>query len=262
MTGTAVTSWLAQRGHDLMRWPINLVRDFPRRAGRLLGNLLGGAQGLLFLLPELLDALRYGETRRWLRYRAGRVLFWSHALLAQSFDLVGGPEICQLLLRPLGRATPLTSAEAAHLQAVLGPNAVRVAEVRVLEGGLMDRLFQLNGNLAFAAWRTVCLPTEGGHTRANAPIVMHELTHVYQYERIGSRYLGEAIYMLIKTKRDCYNYDGPAGLSLACATGVAFCDYNREQQAMIVQDYFDLLQRQADVRPYEPFIAQLRHGRL
>ena len=210
MTGTAVTSWFGQRGQDLLLWPINLVRDFPRRFARLLGTVLGAGQGLLFLLPELLDALRFGETRRWLRYKVGRILFWSHALLAQSFDLVGGPEICQLLLRPLGHATPLTSAEVANLQAVLGSDAIRVAEVRVLEGGLMDTLFRLNGNLAFAAWRTVCLPTRGHHTRANAPIVMHELTHVYQYERVGSRYLGEAIYMLIKTKRDCYNYGGPA----------------------------------------------------
>lgn len=262
MKGTAVAGWLAQRGQDLLLWPLNLVRDLPRRASRLGGSLLAIGQGLLFVLPELLDALRHNDTKRWLRYKAGRILFRGHALLAQTFDLAGGPEICQILLRPLGHATPLTSNEIASITYVLGPDALRLAEVRVLEGGLMNVVFRLNGNFAFAAWHTVCLPVAGRHTRANRPILIHELTHVYQYENVGTRYLGEAVYMLIKTKRDCYNYGGAGGLELACAVGTRYSHFNREQQAMITQDYYTLYEQGADARSYEPFIADLRQGQL
>lgn len=259
---TAVLAWFGQRLQDLFLWPINLVRDFPVRASRLGGSWGTAVQGLLFLLPELLDALRHGETGRWLRFKAGRVFFWLHAVLAQLFDLAGGPEIIQIMIRPWAQATPLSATEMAALDRVFAPGALRTGEIRILQGGLLNLVFQLNGNLAFAAWRTVCLPTDAPHARHNLPLLIHELTHVYQYERIGSRYLGEAIYMLIKTRRDCYHYGGPGGLLLACATGTRLGDFNREQQAMIAQDFFTLLSREADWSAYEPFIRELREGHL
>ena len=87
---------------------------------------------------------------------------------------------------------------------------------------------------------------------------MHELTHVYQYEQVGSRYLGEAIYILIKTKRDCYRYGGRDGLRAVKAKNGRFSDFNREQQAMIVQDYFTAMERGEETAVYTPFIEQAR----
>ena len=255
-------NWFSQRLQDLSAWPINLVRDLPRRAGRVGQSALAAAQGTLFFLPELLDAIRYDEAQEWTRFKAGRVIFWSHGLLAQFFDLVSGPEFVQVLMRPLGQATPLSPGEIATASQVLGPQALRFNEVRVLEGGLFAYVFRLNGNLAFATWRTVCLPSSGRHTREDRSILVHELTHVYQYERVGSRYLGEAIYMLIKTQRDCYNYGGPEGLAQADRSGVHYRDFNREQQAMIAQDFYTLRARGQDVTAYEPFIRQLQAGQL
>jgi hypothetical protein len=255
-------NWFSQRLQDLSAWPINLVRDLPRRTGRVGQSALNAAQGVLFFLPELLDALRYNEAKAWARFKAGRTIFWSHGLLAQLFDLVSGPELIQFLMRPLAHATALTPDEIASVSAVLGPKALRFREVRVLEGGLFDYVFRLNGNLAFAAWRTVCLPASGPHTRADRSILVHELTHVYQYERVGTRYLGEAIYMLLKTQRDCYSYGGRAGLTAAERSGVRYRDFNREQQAMITQDFYALRDRGEDVTAYEPFIRQLRAGQL
>ncbi len=243
-------------------WPINLVRDLPVRSKRIAQSAYVAGQGLLFLVPEGIDSLRYGETRRWLRTKLGRSIFWTHGLLAQLFDLVGGPELLQLLLRPWANASTLSSAEIASISSVLGPDALRFGEIRVMQGGLFKLVFRLNGNLAFATWHTVWLPTEGQHTRASREILVHELTHVYQYERVGSRYLGEAIYMLIRTQRDCYNYGGPDGLTRACTMGGRYCDYNREQQAMIAQDFFARKSSGFDVVAYEPFIRELRAGFL
>ena len=126
----------------------------------------------------------------------------------------------------------------------------------------MDWIFAHNGNLAFTTWHTVNFPRNGRHTRANRAILVHEVAHVYQYEQVGSRYLGEAIYMLIKTKRDCYAYGGVEGLQQDWAAGKRYRDYNREQQAQIVQDYFSRCERGQDVAAYEPFMVEVRLGEV
>jgi hypothetical protein len=243
-------------------WPVNLVRYFPVRSGRLAAVLWRGLKGLVFLIPEIIAATQREEAGSWLRQKGGRFAGGLHQLSAAIFDLLGGPEVGQFLMHLVARTTPLTTDEIATFASVLGPTALRFNEVRVVEGGLFDVVFRLNGNLAFATWHSINLPRDGRHTRANPAIVVHELAHVYQYEQVGSRYLGEAIYWLVKTKRDCYAYGGPPGLQAACATGRRFSHFNREQQAMIIQDYFTLQRHDADVTAYEPLLAQARIGDL
>lgn len=254
--------WLSERIRYFAMWPINLVRDLPVRFIRLLQTAERFILGILFFLPELIDAIGYKETRRWVSYKLGRMIDWLHQLAAQLFDLFGGPEIGQFIFHFFTFTTPLTTEEIAMMSEIIGPGAIRYHEVRVAQGGILNLIFRINGNLAFATWRTINIPQTGRHTRQNQPLIAHELTHVYQYEVVGSRYLGEAIYMLIKTKRDCYDYGGQNGLVFACSSGIHYCDYNREQQAMIVQDYCALEQVDADSSAYQPFINELQQGLL
>lgn len=263
--GRALIRWLIERLRDILMWPTNLLRDFPVRAKRLAHTLWRAAAGSTnFLMNPRRRADRAHENGRSLQ---GDFFSWLHQLLAQSFDLIGGPEILQFLMHLITNTTPLTDDEIAMISAILGPGKMRYKEIRVAEGGLLESIFRRNGSLAFSTWHTVHFPRhEGGrrhpHTRSNLPIVVHELTHVYQYHRVGSRYLGEAIYQLIKTKRNCYDYGSIRGLEQAAAAGKQFSGFNREQQAQIVQDYFTLMQKDADVKAYEPFIRQLRDGAI
>ncbi len=254
--------WLSQRLRDFLLWPANLVRDFPIRSVRLAGTLTRAVNAVLFFIPELLDARRHNEVRSWLSTKVRRFADWTHQLIAQLFDLLGGPEIAEFLIHMTGKTTPLTSDEIKDISHILGLEGMRYGDVRVVEGGLLDLVFRFNGNLAFATWRSICLPQTGKQSRQNRGLVIHELTHIYQFERIGSRYMGEAIYMLIKTKRDCYNYGGPRGLAAAGAAGRRFHQYNREQQAMITQDFYIRSAKGLETTAYEPFIAQLRSGEL
>lgn len=256
----SILNWLGERARYLIMWPINLIRDFPIRTVRLIQTAKRLVLGILFLLPELIDAIRYAETRQWVRYKTGRIIDWLHHLATQLFDLVGGPEIAQFFLFFFTNTTPLTTEEISMMSNIVGPDAIRYREVRVAQGGILNLVFGINGNLAFATWRTINIPQTGRHTRDIRSLMAHELTHVYQYERIGSRYLGEAIYMLVKTKRDCYDYGGKRGLVVSCSSGIHYCDYNREQQAMIVQDYCTLQQLGADVSAYLPYIDELQAG--
>jgi hypothetical protein len=257
--------WLGERGSDALRWPVNLVRDWPGRTYRLkqswparrpTNQASPGASGSV-LARQSPD---YTRVRR------------SWVLGTRVFDLLGGPELAEFLLRGLTHATPLTDCERNSAAQLLGPGAVRWSEVRVAEGGILAQVFAHNGNRAFATWHTINLPQTGAHTRARLDIVMHELVHVYQYERVGSAYIVEA---LVAQGASGYTYGGGAGLQADRTAGRRYGYYNREQQAQIVQDYFRLCEQAkttpsdagedpgaAPLAAYMPCIAELRAGEI
>ena len=257
----AVLYWLKERLRDLWLWPLNLVRDFPVRSGRLAQTILSGGRGLLGL-PRL--GWRAGQSGN-MRGEWRRAGAWLHLLLVQLFDLVGGPEICQFVMHLGMHTTPLTADELAKAQALFGAKNLRYRDVRVAEGGILNFIFRHNGGLAFATWYTVHLPYMKGtavSSRHNLPLLIHELTHVFQYHNVGSRYLGEAIYYLVTTQRDCYRYGGRDGLQACWQQGQRFRQFNREQQAQIIQDYFTRLQANEDVAAYLPYVSQLQQRDL
>jgi hypothetical protein len=246
-------------------WPVNLGRDFPVRAERLLQTTWQGLAGIVTFAPGAIRAARRGCLRSWGRQAIGRFSGLSHRLAAQLFDLLGGPEIAQFLTHLITITSPLNEEEISIISSLLGPGKMRYQDVRVAEGGLQELIFRLNGNLAYTTWRTIHFPrsdSSAAHSRANLAILVHELTHVYQYEQVGSRYLGEAIHKLLVTKRKCYDYGHVQGLEEATACGRKYDEFNREQQAQIVQDFFVRQRKGADVTAYRPFMAQLRAGEL
>lgn len=265
-----VLYWLKERLRDAWLWPLNLVRDFPARSGRLAATFFAGGKTLL-LLPLFIWRVRHRqtfwqETRGWV----GPMSIWLHLFLVQLFDLVGGPEICQFVMHLGMHTTPLTAAEWAAAQTIFGPKNLRYHDVRVAHGGILNAIFRYNGGLAFATWYTIHLPggenrvgeRGGGNGRQNLSLLIHELTHIFQYHHVGTRYLGEAIYYLITTRRDCYQYGGFAGLSACWQQGKKFSQFNREQQAQIIQDYFVKFQTRQDVTAYLPYLAQLQDRSL
>ncbi|CAG0927749.1 hypothetical protein TFLX_00591 [Thermoflexales bacterium] len=87
--------------------------------------------------------------------------------------------------------------------------------------------------------------------------LMHELTHTWQYQHDGIRYLFEAIF-----KSPTYQY-APAGQSQAdalkdfCQAGKVFRDFNREQQGDIVRDYYFFLRQDRDVSAWDAYLKEL-----
>lgn len=70
-------------------------------------------------------------------------------------------------------------------------------------------------------------------------LLIHELVHVWQYERLGSVYIPLAL--KAQHSKEGYDYGGVQALQQALATGRDLLDFNLEQQADIVADYFCLL---------------------
>lgn len=253
--------WLGDRVDDAAGWLANLVRYLPARVARVVVTL-GTATVALVTFPT--SAVRVGRTdpartRPFVRSCARRGGIRAIQLVLEAADLIGAPELFAFAWRALTRTSPLTGAEIAAANSVLGPNAVRYQDIRVAQGGVLKWVFAFNGQRAFATFHTLNLPERGRHQRENIDIVVHEIVHVYQYERAGSRYFAEA---LLGQHEDGYNYEGTDGLRAALSKGKRLRDFNREQQAQIAQDYFAAVRGRADLSAFEPFIRELREGAL
>ena len=148
---------------------------------------------------------------------------------------------------------------------VFGTKAIPYDSVRVAEGGLLKFVFRLNKKRAFTTFNTINLPKSGRHSRSHLDIVIHELTHVYQYRLVGSIYILEA---LRAQRTTGYQYGGWKQLEQDLHNGQHFCDYNREQQGQIAQDYYnEVIVKELPVddpirQAYKPFIDDLRKGAL
>ncbi len=228
----AIAFWLLERVRDLLRWPVNLFRDGPRRIRRFATVAAPG--------------------RSW-KWRL-------HTFASTLFDLTGGPELAQFLMHLAMVTSPLTAEEIAAAGSILGAGAIRYGEVRIAEGGILKLVFRYNGGRAFATWRSIHLPGVGHRHRGNMGLLIHELTHVYQYEQVGSRYIGEALHAQRRMGMACYHYGGESGLATARAAGWTLRTFNREAQAQIAQDFYMRQAAGKDLAVYESFIEELRAG--
>ena len=71
-------------------------------------------------------------------------------------------------------------------------------------------------------------------------VMVHELTHVWQYENAGAIYMPQAIHA--QKWGGGYEYGDVAELQTRRAAGKGLLSFNREQQAQIVEDFFRLRQ--------------------
>jgi len=268
--GSAIStaaSWLGDRIRDVAQWAIDLVTQLPARLVRLGQTLVRGFWGIVTFIPDAIQALASGGLSGfgsflWERLKAGGA--WTLELFTRAFDVLGGPEAVELLQHIISHATPLKEGERSAAQAVLGENAVRWDQVRIAEGGYLHLVFALNHQRAVTTFHTINMPSEGDHGRSNLAIVVHEMTHVMQYERTGSWYIGQAIHAQATIG---YGYNGAEGLRTARAAGRHYASFNREQQAQIAQDYYKNFVEPGvfsgeDYDAYQPFIDELRRGEL
>lgn len=187
------------------------------------------------------------------------------AWILRVFDASYGPRLFEAIWHFLTRASGLSQTETRAASSVLGTNAIRYDAVRVAEGGLLGLIFKLNKRRAFTSFHTINLSRSGSHSRLHLDIVVHELTHVYQFETVGSIYIWQS---LRAQRTNGYEYGGWQQLKVNWSNGKHFREYNREQQGQIAQDYYSdvvakgLLAEDPIRQAYEPFIDELRKGEL
>jgi hypothetical protein len=88
--------------------------------------------------------------------------------------------------------------------------------------------------------------------------LMHELTHAWQYQHIGIRYLFDAIRAHMRLGKTVYDFGGQKGLEAARDVEMSFFEFNPEQQGDIVRSYYHLLKHGESTTAWDPFIAEIR----
>jgi hypothetical protein len=184
------------------------------------------------------------------------------------------------ILTSVSRLTPEEIKEAKR---VFKEKGIRYDAVRVAQGRLLTFVFRINNNRAFTTGHSINIPKSGSHSRyidcdikkPRLDLIIHELTHVYQFESIGSIYMYEAI--RAQRSKEGYTYgEGPGEWKQLKVDReeyrMSFKNYNREQQAQITQDYYRFTlweegkdrQQGAEEKEakeaYDPFIKDLQNG--
>jgi hypothetical protein len=93
-------------------------------------------------------------------------------------------------------------------------------------------------------------------------ILVHELMHIWQFQHFGSIYIARAI--KAQRSKEGYDYGGVANLYQLMVRQAKILDFNFEQQADIIEDYFikvvskNLVSSAMDVQIYTYFANQLK----
>lgn len=206
------------------RW----ITQLPARVGRLLKGLL---EGLKSFKPWTLDwwkSLAKADT--WKNF-----LKWAGARLVDILEIAGLGEAYETIMDFIKFNTrTLNAAERTAAERLFGAS-IDLDLVRVDEAAIIGPAFS---GRAYTSFHTI-----NSWGREPVDVMMHELTHVWQYETSGAIYMPQAIHAQVWGGG--YTYGGAAGLRAAQTAGKGFLSFNREQQAQIVQDFFNLKKNNA-----------------
>lgn len=174
-----------------------------------------------------------------------------------------------LVLERFGDHRPLTDEEIAAGRNIFG-NALKLDLVRISEldvdrsllGRLLAKIPPDQRPSAFTTLYLVNVPDWSGSKRRRAEIstsvLIHELTHIWQGEQVGPLYMLEAL-VDQRTEQD-YNYgyeDASTGEGAQGALEAAkgdFSQFNREQQASIIEHYYvRRYEQDLDCAAWEPY---------
>jgi hypothetical protein len=88
--------------------------------------------------------------------------------------------------------------------------------------------------------------------------LVHELTHVWQYQHDGLIYLIEALWAQLTLGPDVYGYGWETGLIEALAQNKKLRDFNREQQGDIAKHFYYRHKQGLDTSAWDPFINEIQ----
>jgi hypothetical protein len=206
---------------------------------------------------------------RWLYDGLLRGLPEAGAQLLYILELIGVGEGLQLIYGLVRNMRRLNGAERSASMLVHAPGQIPYDAVFVDENSLLLRagewLARTFGSgvipAAVTTMHVLHLPAGG----SDLPTIVHELTHVAQYEAVGAIYMAQALHA--QHLGAGYDYTTGENLTAARARGKRFADFNREQQAAMAEDYYKLrvsipVANGETLASLQPFIDDMRSGAL
>jgi hypothetical protein len=88
--------------------------------------------------------------------------------------------------------------------------------------------------------------------------MVHELTHVWQYQTMGWDYLFQAFSAQKKMGANAYDFGGENGLKEHKKKGGGLKDLNLEQQGDIAKNYYLRLMRKEDTGAWDDYIREIK----
>ncbi|MCQ1535861.1 hypothetical protein FTO70_09255 [Methanosarcina sp. KYL-1] len=152
--------------------------------------------------------------------------------IAKILDFCTFPEFMDLLWQAIKFNTrKLTPIEEQEARSVFG-DSINYRQVRIDESSLIARIgarIEGKSGMGVTTFHTINFNRKIYPAAGNPDMkwLIHELTHVLQMEHAGSQYLVEAIHA-----------QATEGYGYTPGAKPHFRDYNREQQASIVADYY------------------------
>ncbi len=158
---------------------------------------------------------------------------WFGNNLINAAQLAGIPEILETAADLIKFNTRgLTDREIDIARSVFG-NSINLDLVRIDEYAITAS-DSINGGRAYTTFHTI--NNWGGLSDDE---LIHELTHVWQFENFGAVYIPRALDA--QGSDDGYDYGGVSELLNQMSQGKGLSSFNYEQQGQIVQDYYKLI---------------------
>ena len=102
-------------------------------------------------------------------------------------------------------------------------------------------------------------PAPGSFDTSSVEWLIHELTHTWQYQHTGIRYLFRALWAQFLHGDAAYDFGGPSNLVALRSEGGTISHFNPEAQADIVQSYYFRAGIKLDVSAYLPYIQDIQN---
>ena len=215
------------------------------------------------MLQHLWQGMRINESgkRYWWESELGshaghRIAVWWMSLMVYLLECLGSGEVYETVMDFVKFNTRTLHPWEIQLAKSIYGNTIQYRRVRI------DEMAMAGPKQKQFCYVSFYLVNSWGPMRNR--IFIHELMHVWQYERMGALYMVHAL----RAQQSImgYNYGGVTTLKAYLEKGKNLHDFNPEQQADIVADYYLIKNGyspqwgrggQEDLAVYEKFIEDL-----
>ena len=168
-------------------------------------------------------------------------------------DLFIIPDVFEFISVWIQPQTRLLDDDEIHYAKKYFYNKVELRNVRV-NNHIPKRLEKVA--VAFVTFNTIHFSKQ-----ISLPIFIHEMVHIWQYQKFGSVYIFRAL--KAQRSKEGYNYGGLETLYSKMLKNYVFTDFNFEQQGEIFEDYCKMKESETNGNPiveasFEYFVGQVR----
>lgn len=158
---------------------------------------------------------------------------WCADLIFYIIDVVAIPEFYEtIFLMVKWNSRRMNDFELATARSIFG-TAIQYDLVRIDQNA---RFGTKKLALAYVSFNTI-----NYRHSISTEIFIHEMVHIWQYQQFGSIYIARAI--KAQKSKEGYDYGGVSNLYNVMLKGGSLLDFNFEQQADIIEDFYRIQQQ-------------------